>query len=137
MAKEHRKFDPGREVGSENRINPGDRPLDELEHEVAQRGARTDAHQTANASSKPAAPPQPSQTSGFGNREDRENPGAGLAAQQSGEQQSHELVGEGTRVGKDEPRKVQGPTAPKSDRDSRASSQNAARIADFEDRPSR
>lgn len=138
MAKEHRKFDPARETGSENRIDPAARPLDELTHEVAQRGKTTDAHQSKNASSRPAAAPQTNQTSGYGQREDRENPGAGLGAQQSGEQQSHELVGEGTRVGEDEPRTVKGPTVTREDaRDSRASSQNAARIADFEDRPSR
>jgi hypothetical protein len=110
------------------------RPLDEMTHEVAQRGAATDAQENRTASSNPAAPRTTEQTSGYGNREDRENPGMGLGAQQSGERQSHELVGEGTRVGKDEPRKVKGATAP---RESPASSQNAARIADFEDRPSR
>lgn len=135
MAKEHRKFDPAREIGSENRIDPAARPLDELTYEVAQRGKTTDAHQSKNASSRPAATPGTEKTSGYGEREDRENPGMGLGAQQSGEQQSHELPGEGTRVGKDEPRKVKGPTAPRDE--SRASSQNAARIADFEDRPSR
>lgn len=119
---------------SERRIDPSTRPEQEMKHEVAQRGGATDAHDNRSASSTPAAPPMGEQTSGYGNREDRENPGMGLGAQQSGENQSHELVGEGTRVGKDEPRKVRGPTA---SRDSRASSQNAARISDFEDRPSR
>ena len=62
-------------------------------------------------------------TSGYGNREDRENPEKGL--QQSGTRQAHDLPGEGTRVGDDERRQ------------GRADSQNAARIADCEDRPSR
>jgi hypothetical protein len=118
-----RKFDPGREVGSENRKDVRDRPADEMQFEVAQRtAARTDAHENKGEHTRASAPSE-SQTSGYGNREDRENPGKGLA--QSGTRQSHELPGEGTRVGDDERKNA------------RAMSQNAARISDFEDRPSR
>jgi len=56
------------------------------------------------------------------NREDRENPDKDL--KQSGTRQSRDLPGEGTRIAEDERR------------DRRSMSQNAARIADFEDRPS-
>lgn len=104
---------------AEQRIHRSDRPSGELADEVAQRGGESDAHATQSDKKSPPAPGK-KQTSGYGNREDRENPAMGLP--QSGERQSHDLPGEGIRVGSDE---------------HRAMSQNGARISDFEERPSR
>lgn len=105
---------------SERRIHASSRPSQEMEHEVAQRGGRTDAHPTAEppSESRSGDAPASPQTSGYGQREDRENPAAGAMAGQSGEGQSQERRGEGY-----EPAKQGG----------RAMSQNGARISDFED----
>jgi hypothetical protein len=108
---------------ADQRINPENRSPDEMKYEVAQRGSATDAHANASRETKPEAGAQKKQTSGYGNREDRENPAAGL--KQSGEKQSHELPGEGTRVGDGESKKIH------------ADSQNGAAIRPFADRPSR
>lgn len=110
------KFHPGREEGSENRKNIADRNPEERKHEVAQRGgtAEQTAAQPAPAGEHPKAPAQ-NQTSGYGNREDRENPGKGLQQQQSGEVQSQQMPGK-------QP-------------EGRAMSQNGARISDFAERP--
>lgn len=107
---------------SERRVDAASRPSVEMEHEVRQRAsAPVDAHAPTDPASShnPAddVPPGP-QTSGYGQREDRENPAAGLGATQTGERQSQELPSTGFR-------------AP------RASSQNAGRLADFEHAPSR
>lgn len=108
-----------REQGSaDRRIRAEDRSPDEMEHEVAQRAARAEPGEEPR-SGKPNAPAKELTS---GKREDRENPAMGL--QQSGERQSHELPGEGTRVGDGEVK-------------TRANSQNGAAIRDFEDRPSR
>jgi hypothetical protein len=108
---------------ADQRINAENRSPDEMKYEVAQRGSQTDAHGNGARESKPETGTQKKQTSGYGNREDRENPAAGL--QQSGEKQSHELPGEGTRVGDGESKKTQ------------AMSQNGAAIRPGVDRPSR
>ena len=112
------KFRPGREEGSENRKGTpdGERNPQEMRHEVAQRSGRAEQTSSDVEGEHPAAPAQ-NQTSGYGNREDRENPGKGLQQQQSGERQSQQLPGK--------------------DSEGRAMSQNGARISDFEERPSR
>lgn len=150
MAQQDRKNESTREAGadvanvgtgreraivgrSERRVDASTRPGEELAHEVAGRGSATDAHQGNVQGRKPDAPAE-EQLSGYGNREDRENPGLGL--QQSGENQSHELPGQGTRVGNDEKKDTRA-TKTRDPVDSRAMSQNGARISDFEERPSR
>lgn len=103
------------------------RPADEMKFEVAQRGsAIKDAHKTpADRMTHPDSP-QGAKTGGYGKRDDRENPKTGLG--QDGQSQSHELPGQGTRVGNDEVKDASKTT------NARAMSQNGARISDFESR---
>lgn len=96
---------------ADQRVRREDRPADEMKYEVSQRGGikdahgdhATDGHPEADRMTRPDAPAGKKQTSGYGNREDRENPAA--APQESGQKQSHELPGNGTRVGNDETNK--------------------------------